>query len=246
MPETLSPNTISPRYKRAVVSEGLTDFSVTFTGVTVRTAFQEGTNCIDSTGPSIPVTPYYAVTRPASANKQLWEEEVAASFANYVGLPTCLPIRSDVSNRTDSDPVIVTTSAPLAPANTTNQALIPTASPSSSGLGVGAKAAIGVCIPLAMLVIITLAGLGIVKRRKRKSHNSSGEPSAPSKDDQPYLQQKGELEAEERRKYELQAEIKQYELEGDHDIQEMSTPANDLALNRPELRGEEHCKELSD
>ncbi|KAL8917751.1 MAG: hypothetical protein Q9172_005700 [Xanthocarpia lactea] len=209
------------------------------------TNYQEGTNCIDSTGPSIPITPYFAVTRPASTALWAWEQEVAASFASYVGFPSCEPLLHMVNVSVSGLPT-VTISTLLAAANATNQALIPTASPSSSGLSGRTKAALGVSIPLATLVIIALAVLGIVKHRKRKSLNPSSEPSAPSEDVQPYLQQKGELEAEERREYELHAENKQYELEGDNEIQEMSTSANDLALNRSELRGEEHCKELSD
>lgn len=66
-------------------------------------------------------------------------------------------------------------------------------------------------------------------------------------DDQPYLQQKGELEAEEKRKFELHGEYRRYELDGDNEISEMSTAANAPGLavpNRPELRGDVHGKEL--
>ena len=60
------------------------------------------------------------------------------------------------------------------------------------------------------------------------------------------LQQKGELEAEGRRKYELEAEARLYELE-ENEIGEMPTTEegnNRAAIRRQELRGEEHCREL--
>ncbi len=74
---------------------------------------------------------------------------------------------------------------------------------------------------------------------------------------QPYLQQKAELEAEERRKFELEAREKRYELDADdivheaegynnrHEIStERMTPMILSLLTRQELRGEEHSREL--
>ena len=61
-------------------------------------------------------------------------------------------------------------------------------------------------------------------------------------DDQPYLQQKGELEADERRKHELEGAEIVHELEGADRVHELS---NTERKTRQELRGEEFSQELN-
>lgn len=74
---------------------------------------------------------------------------------------------------------------------------------------------------------------------------SSNDKTTSCEDDQPYLQQKGELKTEERRIYELHANQRQHELEGNDEISEMPASTNPLVHpHRPELSGGEHCKEL--
>ncbi len=74
---------------------------------------------------------------------------------------------------------------------------------------------------------------------------------------QPYLQQKAELEAEERRKFELEAQEKRYELDADDTIHEaegenhrhefsterIRSPMLSIRT-RQESRGEEYSREL--
>ncbi|KAI4186238.1 MAG: hypothetical protein LQ346_005739 [Caloplaca aetnensis] len=110
------------------------------------------------------------------------------------------------------------------------------------------RIAVGVAVPIATIIISALTILAIIRYRKnkRKTQSTSGKPESPT-EDQPYLQQKGELDAEERRRFELDAEQKKYELEGDNDIHELPTATDSCArtrLDRQELRGEEHCKDL--
>ncbi len=68
-----------------------------------------------------------------------------------------------------------------------------------------------------------------------------------SDENRPYFQQKGELEAEEKRKYELHAEERRYELAEDNQLREMSTTDSPYEMSTQrtqELRGEEHSGEL--
>ena len=68
-----------------------------------------------------------------------------------------------------------------------------------------------------------------MKYRKRKLNGQTEQAPTISEENQPYLQQKGELEAEEKRKFELQAEERRYELGNDH-ICEMSVSDNEHEL----------------
>ena len=79
-----------------------------------------------------------------------------------------------------------------------------------------------------------------------------------SEETQPYLQQKAELEAEEKRRIELEAVEVRYEMDGGDDRKEMPAPGSDVrteidTTTRPsmpslretqELRGEEFSREL--
>ena len=131
-------------------------------------------------------------------------------------------------------------------ASTTNPVSSSTALPSEPMLPVGAKAGIGVAIPVAALIVLTLGFFKFCWHRKRQNKALQADTVALSGEDQPYLHQKGELEAEERRRYEMHGEHVQYELEGDNEMHEMAARVDQIPSNRPELRGEEHCKELSD
>lgn len=79
-----------------------------------------------------------------------------------------------------------------------------------------------------------------------------------SEETQPYLQQKAELEAEEKRRLELEAVEVRYEMDGETSRKAMPAPGNDVrneidTVTRPpmpslrerqELRGEEFSREL--
>lgn len=87
------------------------------------------------------------------------------------------------------------------------------------------------------------------KNKRNKIQSSDNEtPATPTEEDQaPYLQPKGELDAHGNSKFELGAEHRQYELEGDTEIHEMPTAANTEELSgrgRTELKGAEHSSEL--
>lgn len=114
-------------------------------------------------------------------------------------------------------------------------------------LSVGAKIGIGLAaLCTILIVIIGFATLKFLQRRRRLKDNI-GQVSTPSQNEQLYLQEKGELEADERVKYELHAESLRPELGGENAIYEMTATKDKNNLvegRRLELRGEEHSKEL--
>ena len=75
--------------------------------------------------------------------------------------------------------------------------------------------------------------------------NSPNADGVKKESNAPYLQPKGELEAEERGRYEPPAEARELELD-DHEIREMSTVSNQNLATSPgqELGAEEHSREL--
>ena len=151
----------------------------------------------------------------------------------------------------------VITSAPI---NTSLQktvsaaASIP-ASPTSSPvqekrpLSLGAKIGIGVAgLNLVLMITLAVALRYRSKSRLRKVKElSSNSETDLSDGSTPYFQQKGELEAEERIKYELHAETCGGELE-ENEVHDMPTTrgghGEEMVVRRNELRGQEHAREL--
>ena len=109
-----------------------------------------------------------------------------------------------------------------------------------------AKIGIGIAISVVVMVSL-LASFLWLRYRKIKETNALREKQMVPEDSQPYLQQKAELEAEEKRKHELEAEERRYELDGERMIHEMSDESSHglpSSYLRQELRGEEHSREL--
>ena len=110
------------------------------------------------------------------------------------------------------------------------------------------KVANAVTIPVALGLV--LLGFLVYRRRKRqktkKEEDSSLQDSrSPQEDPRPYLQQKAELEAEEKRKYELEARERRYEIGNEGERYELPVEEGDLMIrSRQELRGGEHAREL--
>lgn len=146
--------------------------------------------------------------------------------------------------------VIMHTSLPTStsPLTSVNIAT-PTYPPIRPELSIRTKIGLGVGVPIAAIATLTCVVLAISHYRKSKRNKHPDlSPTSSEGEEQPYLQQKGELDAEERRRFELEAGRRQYELDGDNnEIHEMPS-AFDGQLShqrRQELRGEEHCKEMS-
>ena len=111
------------------------------------------------------------------------------------------------------------------------------------------KVANGVAIPVGFL---GLGLLGLLVYRRRKTQKTLKEEDATSQkqgssheETQPYLQQKAELEAEEKIKHELEARERRYEMGIEGERYELPVEEQGLMIRtRQELRGEEHSTEL--
>ncbi len=96
------------------------------------------------------------------------------------------------------------------------------------------------------VILCILAFLLWRKHWGRKPAVAAGKKDITVDGSQPYLQQKSELEAEERGKYELEAEERRYEIAGDiiHEMSDELARCENPRAKTQELEGEEFPKEL--
>ena len=173
------------------------------------------------------------------------------STLNELGSPTALVINTGGTVEVIESPTQVFNSSVSVTSTLSSLQTSPSAPAvqrqnSSTGLSSAAKIGIGIGVSAIGTSILLLASRGLLQYRERRNRDRAEKQGATSEEHQPYFQQKGELEAEERRKYELEAEERRYELE-ENEINEMPTIEMNnerSAHGKQELRGEEHCKEL--
>ena len=108
---------------------------------------------------------------------------------------------------------------------------------------------VSVVVPTVGLILLLLCFIGIRRHRKKRSQLVLMSQPNTTTDTQIYVDRKAELEDEERRKYELDATGKTFEMEGEDRISEMPSGGDAemrLASFREthELRGVEHSQEL--
>ncbi len=201
-------------------------------------------------------------------NSTKFQSAAKQSFSDYLGFSPCsggggtavitdplsVPVASTVGNSSPSAPV---TSSP--DQNSTQAISTGTGGQKSSSTSVSThssgsyhkkvEVANAVAIPAAFLGL-ALLGFLLYRRRKNQKALKEDDPTSqnlesPLEDPQPYLQQKAELEAEEKRKHELEAQERSYEIGNEGERYEL--PVEEVGLmisSRQELRGEEHSKEL--
>ena len=268
-----------------IMSVAGTESIVFFTAYTVISDYNSGGLCITTTGPPIHISPELSITKPADTNPTAFESSVTALFYDYLGFSTCsgndksvrivtpiplIPVGSDSGtplvevatgtftplSASTGDPFPSTTLVSSA-SNITSSS--PTASSAagsiSSAFTTKDKAATGVVIPIVAIISVVL-GILFYLRRRRKRSGSGKDTHGSEEETQPYLQQKAELEAEEKRRLELEAVEVRYEMDGGDHVNEMhgSHVRNEIdTVVRPqmpslketqELRGEECSKEL--
>ena len=240
-----------------------------FTAYSITSAELVNGQCVTTSGSPVTLDPPYITpfihTQRTLIPDSAFLSSALSSFVDYLGFTSCsggdisvepislIPITNatETSLSPTSLPTILphSSTTPISSAeSTSSSASSPQNGTGKTGLDSQAKVGIGVGIFVAVVIVSVFAGRKCLRYRSRKLQNRAGENGTPSEEHQPYLQQKGELEAEEKRKYELQAEERRYELE-ENEIFEM--PAKEekrerCNLRRQELRGEEHCRELDD
>ena len=135
---------------------------------------------------------------------------------------------------------------------TGNTAMNATASSDHTGPGSWhqhSSSIVGVWVAITIIFILLLlfTFAECVQYYRRKFQPQAQNTSRQLNYTQPYLQPKGELEAEDKRKHELSAHQTKCELGEEHGIYEISTSqvrSGSFNPQRQELRGEEHCQEL--
>lgn len=108
---------------------------------------------------------------------------------------------------------------------------------------------VSVTVTTAGLMILLFCFVAIRRYRKKRSQATLVKQPDMTSDTQPYVDQKAELEDEERRKHELSSTGIMYEMEGENRIFEMPSDAGTRTKLTSlqgihEMRGAEHSKEL--
>ena len=231
--------------------------SIVFTAYSVTSAYLSGGYCITNSGSSIPLSSPYSVVTPAASADQNFLNYAGLDFLDYLGFTTCSagggePLVTPLSEFTNStNPTAPSTASAGPGASTVSPFTGGNVETPPNGLSAGAKIGIGLGIPA--FVVSTLLFAFIFWRRSRSAKDaktSEEENSFESQvDDRPYLQQKAELEDEERRIHEMDGEGKRYELDGEVRCHEMPIVEKGAGGQRTEttmqeLRGEEFAKEM--
>ncbi|CAF9918073.1 MAG: hypothetical protein HETSPECPRED_003658 [Heterodermia speciosa] len=167
-------------------------------------------------------------------------------FLAYLGIGGCNAGEEDLPALVPSANVTTTSKAQETSASRASVTPLPKDQGAKTGLNSQGKIGIGVGVALAFLIALAVIGRQYLQYRNRKLDDSAKNHAMPTESTQAFFQQKGELEAEERREYELHHEECRYELE-ENEIREMPVTEgiNMTALQRPELRGDDHVKELA-
>ena len=231
---------------------------IVFTAYSITSVYLSEGVCVTTSGMPISVVPPYSVLRPTSSPVSDFHSVAKSSLLAYLGSGACIGEGEEVTSTaltsiallngslpTGSLPSANSTStkAPISGSSTVN----PVSGSRHQTLGEQAKIGIGIAIPFVVGALLMLALLLWRRYRKNKGANAATTDHVASEGVQPYLQQKPELEAEERGKQELDAEERRYELDGESGIHEVSDrSSNGLPASRvlQELRGEEHAREL--
>ena len=242
---------------------------ILLTGYNVASQYMSAGQCQLTLGPWISVSPFYSVSQPATVVSAEAQSTAIDLFSAYLGFSDCsgsgeevtasalssLPAASLIAAPTapiPSSPTPVTsgpnrnsTQSNVAGTNSSNNSStqsVSTRSTASSDKKI--KISLGVAIPVASLGLVLLGYL-VYKRRKVQETLKEEDVTSKKEDHQPYLQQKAELEAEEKRKHELEARERRYEMGVEGERYELPVERQDMMIQtRQELRGEEHSTEL--
>lgn len=244
-----------------------------FTGYYIASEYLTNGQCQFTLGSLITASPAFSFLQPAGVKSTEFLSTAIDSFSDYLGFSDCsgggenvritslssLPVATVFATPTASDQSSLTP-VPTGSRNSTQSSSTRTNTPSqnstqsvpthsSESYDEKAKIATGVAIPVASLGLVLLAFVVYRRRKTRKTLKeqdaSSQRQESPREDTQPYLQQKAELEAEEKRKYELEARERRLEMGNEGERYELPVEGEGRMIRaRQELRGEEHSTEL--
>ncbi|KAL9075857.1 MAG: hypothetical protein Q9161_001250 [Pseudevernia consocians] len=258
----------APALDTAAQITGSSSKVLVFTAISVTSAYSSNGLCITTSGSSLSLFPEYTITYPATADPTAFRSSATLllysrlSFTDCAGsgqevLPTALTQVSNLST-ISADPLPSTTLVSSASNVTSSSPTTSSATENiSSRFTTRDKAATGIVVSVVAIISLVL-GILFYLRRRRKRSNSGEDTHVSEEETQPYLQQKAELDAEEKRRLELEAVEVRYELDGrDHrnempaqgsevgnEIDTIERPAMSSLKERHELKGEECSKEL--
>lgn len=195
------------------------------------------------------LTSPFSAARPASYLKSDYAQVAESDLKSYLGFATCQGLGDIFATDLIQIQNATTTSSPPSPTPSTAESYSTDKRPAIQRRG---KIGIGIGVPI-VLILFGLLVLYVWRNFRKKPDSvaldQTANPFSVAKDGQPYLQQKAELEDEARRKYELEAPARMYELSGDDTLHEISAVREDHPFSyrtevRQELRGKEHAQEL--
>ena len=220
------------------------------------------------------MSPIYSVSQPATVISAEAQSTALDLFTSYIGFSECSGVGEDVTaSALSSLPAASLIAAPTAPIpsspttvtsgpnqnspqtnvagtnSSNNNSTQSVSTHSMDSFDKKVKISLGVAIPVASLGLVLLGYLVYKRRKMQETLEEEDAPSkkggSPHEDPQPYLQQKAELEAEEKRKHELEARERRYEMGVEGERYELPVEGQDMMTqSRQELRGEEHSTEL--
>ena len=226
---------------------------IVFTAYSITSGYSSAGFCVTTSGLPISVVPPYSVLRPTSIPASDFESVAGSSLLHHLGFSSCIGPAENVTptalvnGSLPSGSLLSASSASTEAPISGNSTVQPVPGSRHQTPDEQAKIGIGIAIPFVVGALLLLALLLWRRYRRNKGANAATAEHVESEGAQPYLQQKPELEAQEKRKQELDAEERRYELDGESGIHEMSDRSNnDLPASRvlQELRGEEHAREL--
>ena len=233
---------------------------IVFTAYSITSEYSTNGRCLTTTGVPVQAVPPYSILRPPSTPASDFVSIAGSSFLDYLGFSSCsgpaedvIPINLTPTTLANGSVSFVTSSLPSANSTSTKASISGTSTvkpvPGSrhQTLDEQAKIGMGIAIPFGVGALLSLALLLWRRYRKDKGAKVATAEHVASEGVQPYLQQKPELESEEKRKQELDAEERRYELDGEnrtHEMSDRSSSALPVSGVLQELRGEEHAREL--
>ncbi len=254
-----------PLGKSSQANVDITD--IVLTAYSITSAYLSNGVCITTSGVPIVLPKAYTVTIPTIGPWTDFPLHAASEFVDFLGFSTCvgsgeelfptpiIPVTNISVTPAASASLRVGANSTTSPTLHSSNATKPTVTPR---LDEPERIGIGVGVSFATLFLISLVGFIWRKRRLRSAAITAKEQgdtegrqkgrSASEGDDQPYFQQKVELEAEGRQRHELEGRQKIHELDGGAEIREIPAGTHEHRLavkrSRKELRGGEHSQEL--
>ena len=239
---------------------------IVLTAYSITSVYLSNGVCITTSGVPMMLLNPYTITSSTTVPSLDFPAYAASEFVDFLGFSTCVGSGKELfpTSINQVTNISVTpapsaslrvgansTSPTLHSSNATKQTVTPRLDePTKIGIGVG--------VSFAALFLISLVGFLWRKRRLRSAAITAEEQgdtedrqegtSASRGNSQPYLQQRAELEAEERRGHELEGRQKIHELDGRTEMIEIPAGIHEHQLaimrSRQELRGGEHSEEL--